>query len=168
MRYNFDALMENDEKGFTLIELLVVISIIGLLTSVVLAGLQNARLKARDIQRLSDLRQIQNALQLYYVDHNGTYPGSANTLSNDWGQPFKDALTPTYISKLPIDPINDGLNANVALRYYYTFFNPQGVLWGKCATSSVVLSNVGEVNSKLYIDQCEINWNRKMTIVLQE
>jgi len=52
--------------GFTLIELLVVISIIGLLSSIVLTSVNSARAKARDARRLADLRQIQNALALYY------------------------------------------------------------------------------------------------------
>ena len=61
------------KKGFTLIELLVVIAIIGILSSVVLASLNTARLKARNAQRISDLRQIQLALQFSF-DKNGTYP----------------------------------------------------------------------------------------------
>ncbi len=62
-----------DKKGFTLIELLVVISIIGLLSSVVLTSVNSARAKARDARRITDLKQIQTALEFYY-DTNGSYP----------------------------------------------------------------------------------------------
>lgn len=62
-----------NEKGFTLIELLVVIAIIGLLASIVLVSLNSARQKARDSRRISDLRQISSALELYYDDY-GYYP----------------------------------------------------------------------------------------------
>lgn len=61
-----------NKKGFTLIELLVVIAIIGLLSSVVLASLNTARAKGRDARRMSDLHNIQLALELYY-DKYGTY-----------------------------------------------------------------------------------------------
>ena len=64
-------------KGFTLIELLVVISIIGLLSSVVLASLNSARVKTRDVKRVADLRQVVNALELYNSD-NGHYPMVGN------------------------------------------------------------------------------------------
>lgn len=58
-----------NRAGFTLIELLVVISIIGVLASVVLSSLESARAGARDAQRISDLRQIQTALEMYRNDH---------------------------------------------------------------------------------------------------
>jgi general secretion pathway protein G len=62
-------------KGFTLIELLVVIAIIGLLSTLAVIALNNARMKARDAKRVSDVKQIQSALELYYNDKNG-YPAS--------------------------------------------------------------------------------------------
>lgn len=62
-------------KAFTLIELLVVVAIIGLLSSVVLASLNTARMKGRDARRIADLSQIRTALELFYND-NGYYPRS--------------------------------------------------------------------------------------------
>lgn len=63
---------DKNNAGFTLIELLVVIAIISMLSSVVMASLNSARSKARDAQRLSDVKQFQLALGLYY-DKYGSY-----------------------------------------------------------------------------------------------
>jgi len=63
----------NNKKGFTLIELLVVIAIIGLLSTLAVVALGNARSKSRDARRLSDIKQIQTALELYMNDI-GKYP----------------------------------------------------------------------------------------------
>ncbi len=112
-------------RGFTLIELLVVIAIIGLLSSVVLASLNSARIKGRDARRLSDLHQIQLGLQLYYQD-NGHYPASGGTwwYSCDtaaWNQ-FKTALAVSFPSQLPVDPINTSCGGPWNVNYYtYTY-----------------------------------------------
>ncbi len=99
-------------RGFTLIELLVVIAIIGILSSVVLASVNTARMKARDVRRIEDLGQIRMALELYYNDK-GYYPQSScgwdctgYYYSNNSGwNTLATALQP-YISALPKDPIN--------------------------------------------------------------
>jgi general secretion pathway protein G len=69
-----------NKKGFTLIELLVVIAIIGLLSTLAVVALGSAREKARDSKRLSDLKQVQTALELYYTDNNGYPTSTAATL----------------------------------------------------------------------------------------
>jgi len=90
------------ERGFTLIELLVVIAIIGLLSSVVLSSLNTARIKGRDARRLTDIKQVQVALELYYSDNNA-YPITASggtTVTSALGS----VLAPTYIQSVPKDP----------------------------------------------------------------
>ena len=84
--------MKNElkQKGFTLIELLVVIAIIGILSAVVLVSLNSARQKSRDARRLSDVRQIMTALEIYYND-NGGYPTQASAGAN----PTADDFGPT-------------------------------------------------------------------------
>lgn len=83
-------------RGFSLIELLVVIAIIGILSSVVLTSLNTARAKARDARRISDIKQVQLALELYY-DANNFYP------ENSWAT-LSSGLTGTFMSQVPNDP----------------------------------------------------------------
>jgi type II secretion system protein G len=70
--------MTKKNKGFTLIELLVVVAILGLLATIVAVSLTSARARARDSRRVSDVRQIELALELYYAAHE-QYPDSSTS-----------------------------------------------------------------------------------------
>lgn len=63
--HNFVAASQG-KRGFTLIELLVVIAIIGILSAIVLASLNSARLKGSDAAIESDIVAIRNLAELYY------------------------------------------------------------------------------------------------------
>jgi len=58
------------KRGFTIIELLVVMAIIGMLASVILVVFSGVQAKSRDTRRIEDVREMQKALSLYYVDGN--------------------------------------------------------------------------------------------------
>ncbi len=113
-------MMRLQNKGFTLIEVLVVCVIMGLLIAVVVASLTSARAGNRDAQREVDLQRIKSALDLYYIEHNRTYPSTTglNPLKNDWlssestdswyknppGVAYIPGLVPIYLGILPKDP----------------------------------------------------------------
>jgi prepilin-type N-terminal cleavage/methylation domain-containing protein len=61
------------KKGFTLIELLVVIAIIGLLATIAIISLNSARRNSRDTRRISDMKQLQTAMEMYFNDKGNTY-----------------------------------------------------------------------------------------------
>ena len=59
-----------------MIELLVVISIIGLLSTVILAAVQSARTNAKWRKFDSEIIQIRNAVAIYRTSNNGNWPTS--------------------------------------------------------------------------------------------
>ncbi len=89
---------KNNQKGFTLIELLVVIAIIGVLSTMAVVALGSARMKSRDAKRVSDMRQIMSALELYYNDAGG-YPTTLTTTGS-----IAVPGGTTYMSIVPANP----------------------------------------------------------------
>lgn len=107
------------QRGFTLIELLVVVAIIGMLATIVLGSVKETRARGDDGRRLSDLRQIQNALELYYADHRRfpdgfAYTGGSSDCGTNWCA--LETTLADYMTKLPRDPNG---STQTAFRYYY-------------------------------------------------
>lgn len=88
--------MKRGQRAFTLIELLIVMAIIGILSAIGVTQLRGGREKARDAQRLTEVRTIIDALRLFYDDY-GYWPQPDGTyLHHDVSQP----VCTQYIDKL--------------------------------------------------------------------
>lgn len=130
--------MITKQKGFTLVELLIVIAIIAIVAGVVYVALNpSARFKdARDSTRYSDIKSIDQAIQLYIVA-NGHAPylrnqcgpnnPNGNCYTNDWadtGSPYTwsdlGADLAPYLPVMPRDPCG----ANCHDFYTYNYYAP--------------------------------------------
>ena len=60
--------------GFTLIEVLVVLAVVGVLLSLLIPILNNARSSARTVQGLSNQRQIGSGIGSFTIDHDESFP----------------------------------------------------------------------------------------------
>ena len=117
------------KKGFTLLEILLVVGIIAVLAGIVIIAINPGRQLAtvRNTQRKLDLREINSALQQYYIDHNSYPPGSlpyglleicdtgslsTSSVPAGFCGYFVNlsALVPTYLTAIPKDPQGSNLS----------------------------------------------------------
>jgi prepilin-type N-terminal cleavage/methylation domain-containing protein len=115
--------INSKQKGFTLYELVVVAGIILLLTSIVLSRLDLSRAKGRDSQKITELKTLQTALELYQLEAGG-YPqqptnGPAkNSESNStMSTTLQGIVTAGYLSAIPKPP--KGISVLDGNIYYY-------------------------------------------------
>jgi len=120
------------KKGFTLIELLVVISILGILVTLIIGRLGDARESARVAKFTQEIDSFQNALELYSIDNN-QYPfhgdfslnyyyiDSTNPSNSRYYEDLKSKMEP-YID---LDAIFFGsLPQGIETFYFYPVYNP--------------------------------------------
>lgn len=125
----------NTLSGFTIVELLIVIVVIGILAAITIVAYNGAQVRARDAKRQSDLKYIEKGLELNYTQHGaytqpetmctdtsngaeGTCGGSGTTGDWDQNSDLRDLISDGFVSKLPIDPIN-----NSTYKYTYEVHN---------------------------------------------
>lgn len=81
-----------NRNGFTLIELIVVIAIIGLLASIISAGLSNSKIKGQNAAIIQQVSEYQKAVGLYIINNNNRYPDVGNTAAHCVGSGNKKCL----------------------------------------------------------------------------
>jgi prepilin-type N-terminal cleavage/methylation domain-containing protein len=121
------------KKAFTLIELLVVISLLGILAALALVSFTGTQKQARDTQRKSDLKQYQNALEVFANTNNGIY---ASRTAADGARTSTTLCGDLSMTSCPEDPRYDD-DATFVYRYRTdgtgsgNIDATQYVLWGK-------------------------------------
>ena len=90
-------------SAFTLIELLVVIAIIGLLASMLLPTLSKAKERAKRTQCLSQVRQIQLAIQMYADDHDDYLPPRSYQSGAVWMDRMQSYHQNPSVLRCPMD-----------------------------------------------------------------
>lgn len=68
------------EKGFTLVELLIVVIILAILAAIVVPQFASTTDDARSSSADSTLAGLRAAIDLYYQQHNNTYPGAVTAV----------------------------------------------------------------------------------------
>lgn len=138
------------QKAFTIVELLVVVAIIAILTAITTASFATSKSKARDAKRISDLNQIQLALELFF-DRCNQYPVVSGTIPDinagaggTNGCPTGISLA-SFISKIPSAP-------NSGEIYEY------GVNASSGAPIDYVLKAVLENSSSVLTDTTKLNY----------
>ena len=89
--------MHERRAAFTLIELLVVIAIIAILAAILFPVFTSAKEKARQVQCLSNMKQLGNGFSMY-IDQYNRYPGGCPLHRANWN----NYSGPEYIMLMPL------------------------------------------------------------------
>jgi prepilin-type N-terminal cleavage/methylation domain-containing protein len=146
------------EKGFTLIELLVVISIISLLSSIVLASVQDARNKAKGTAFRQHVGEFIKAVELYKINEPNNLPPALDKtvarysyyrINNDGSKLERDTNSDLstdisqYIEALPTPPFSGN---------FYFIYTPLYECQGDTKTPDYMIWITGDENKKYFDD----------------
>jgi len=88
-----------DQSGFTLMEILIVVILLGILAMVVIPQITISSEDTKVSTLQSNLSQLRSLIEIYYAQHNETYPGMVD--DSDGVGPPSDAAA-AFISQLTL------------------------------------------------------------------
>lgn len=136
------------QAGFTLVELLIVVVILAILAAVVIPQISNASAEAKESALRGSLATVRQAISLYRVQHNETYPGQGGwsefvtqlTTGTDASGASGTKFGPYLRTGFPQNPVtgsNDGVTVATM-----PGAPPGGGAWIYCTTSGELRANV--------------------------
>ena len=90
-------MIKMNRKGFTLVEIMIVVAIIGLLAAIAIPNFVRARTTALKNACISNLKQIQGAIQVWAIDQGKS---DADAVVKDSGEGAV-GVVPDYLKKWP-------------------------------------------------------------------
>lgn len=141
--------MSFTSRGFTIVELLVVIVIIAILAAIAVTTFRGVQNRAQDTARISDVKAIQRALEVYKADK-GSYPvttasplGACSTLGSGYSYSF--ATDDSWMRVLETDALS--FNAPVPAKndctsYYRYLYRAPGTVYGCTLTTGYYVLQV--------------------------
>lgn len=116
-------------KGFTLVEILIVVVILAILGAIVIPQFADASEDAKTSALTADLASIRSQINLYKLQHAGSYPTDATTLANQLTLKTKEDGSTTngtigpYLMSMPNNPFTGTNTVNAddstASAWYY-------------------------------------------------
>ena len=107
-----------NQSGFTLVELLIVVIILGILAAVVIPQFNTAAAESKESALASNLATIRQAVELYKVQHNDTFPGATIvtqlTTATDAAGAAGTKYGPYIRNKFPANPISGAATVKTA------------------------------------------------------
>ena len=127
--------MHKFKNAFTLIELLTVLALIAILATLSVISLNRMRVRGRDLRRVTDIRTITAALEMYNGKE-GRYPAADEFVI---GQPIKNSSgDKTYLKAIPSNPTPRTDNGCPDQDYIYTVSDDlSSFTLGYCLSSEV-------------------------------
>ena len=123
------------ETGFTLVELLIVVIILGILAAITIPQFNSATAEAREANILSNLQTVRQAIEMYRLQHDETYP-TVDIVAQLTGQTAKDgsagtAYGPYLRGEFPKNPLKDRNDIQVLNTMYHEAYGLQGWMYAQ-------------------------------------
>ncbi|AHB42462.1 fimbrial protein pilin [Candidatus Saccharibacteria bacterium RAAC3_TM7_1] len=137
--------MVTQKRGFTIVELLIVIVVVAILAAITIVVYNGIQQRARDTQRVADMRDLKQQIEVYYID-NGSYP----TCSGTDGCYSTSTNTLYRITAMPINSASkfvDPTNTDTQYGYYYTRRYKK--------TGATTFTNTGNINDYIIATRLE-------------
>lgn len=134
----------NSESGFTLVELLIVVIILGILAAIAIPSFSTATSESKESVIAANLATMRQAIELYQLNHNGSYPGTTVvtqlTTQTDKNGAADTTYGPYLRTKVPDNPVNDNADVKTATTMPGSPSGPEG--W-------VYATSTGEIRANL-------------------